>query len=402
MLAMTGIVALLVASVAPQTFGTAFAAGPVIDEPASTRPGGTPRPARATIDGGFRAGLPSGVIVARFEDDDDGNDNDGADETGRAEVVGAESDGSAAGECAPGVEHPCPITPAAPVSAAFSRPSEVHAYRLFALAPGGRVRVDLEDAPVGTRVRLLGWAARLLAEAAVDAAGTTRLEAEAKVAGAYVVEVIAPEELAEAPYRLALGMTYSEPAPRAVALVPPSVESTASGAMADGRYTLRTPRGGSPDAGLALSRGLRTSPETDLADFALVADVRFDQIGGPAAATVRFRYQREDGGGTGYVVSVDPVRGQVALDTFDEGQRTTLVPPTTHPLAKVERGAFRLGIRAVGPSLSVSIDGQEVASIMDERYATGLVALGVVTWSDPVWATFDNVLVTIPASDSAE
>ncbi len=86
----------------------------------------------------------------------------------------------------------------------------------------------------------------------------------------------------------------------------------------------------------------------------------------------------------------------MTLEAFDEGQRRLLVPPTMHPLAKVEHGSMRLGIRAVGPTLSISIEGQEILSVADERFGSGLVVLGVVTWSGPVTATFDNVLVTVP------
>jgi hypothetical protein len=274
----------------------------------------------------------------------------------------------------------------------------VHAYRFFALDAGARVRLELADAPVGTRPRLLGWGARTLAEVAVTDGGPVYLEAELREAGAYVVEVAAGADASETPYTLSLDLVYAGRVPLAVALALPTVESNAPGGAAEGRYPLRTPRGGSPDAGLAVARGLRTSPETDLTDFALVADIRFDQADGPAAATVRFRYQPEAGGGTGYLLSVDPFSGEVSLSTFDEGQRRLLAPPRMHPLAKVERGSMRLAIRATGPDLSVSIDGQEILSLADDRYTSGQVALGVVTWSGPVTATFDNVLVTVPAS----
>ncbi|MDP8922137.1 MAG: hypothetical protein M3O34_04585, partial [Chloroflexota bacterium] len=283
-----------------------------------------------------------------------------------------------------------------PALAVLAAPGEVHAYRFFALDARARVRLELTGAPVGTRLRLLGCGARSVAEAIAVDERPVLLDVQPREAGAYVVEVAAGEETAEGPYHLALDLAYPGPEPRAVTLAPPTVESNAPGGETDARYTLRTARGRAPDAGLALARGLRTSPETDLADFALVTDVRFDQADGPAAATVRFRYQPEVGGGTGYLVSVDPFSGEVSVSTFEEGRRTLLAPPTMHPLARVEWGSMRLAVRATGPSLSVSIDGQEIVSLVDERYASGLVALGVVTRSGPVTATFDNVLVTVP------
>ena len=327
--------------------------------------------------------------------------------TGAIVEVAAPDESAAAGlrlrvpeaaECDGTPDHPCPLGAEAPVTAMLIRPDEVHAYRFFALDAGARVGIELADAPAGTRLRLLGWGARPLGEATVADGGPLLLEAEPREAGAYVVEVAAGDERSAGPYALSLDVAYAGPLPRAVALAPPTVESSAPGGAVEGRYTLPTARGGSPNAGLALARGLRTSPETDLADFALVADVRFDQADGPAAVTVRFRYQPEAGGGTGYLVSVDPFSGEVSLSTFDEGQRRLLAPPTTHPLARVERGTMRLAIRATGPDLSIRIDGQEILSLSDEHYASGLVALGVVTWSGPVTATFDNVLVTVPES----
>ena len=302
-----------------------------------------------------------------------------------------------AAECDRTVDSPCPLAVEAPATAALSQPGDVHTYRFFVLDAGARVRLGLADAPAGTRLRLLGWGARPLGEATAVDGGPVQLEAQPREAGGYLVEVAAGEASSDDPYVLSLDLAYAGPEPRAVTLVHPSVESNASGGAAEGRYMLRTPRGAPAGAGLTLARGLRTSPETDLADFALVADVRFDEADGPAAATVRFRYQPEAGGGTGYLASVDPFSGEVALETFDEGQRTLLAPPTMHPLAKVQYGALRLAIRAVGPSLTVSIDGQEIVRVTDDRFAGGLVALGVVTWSGPVTATFDNVLVTVPA-----
>ena len=313
-------------------------------------------------------------------------------------IGGVEQAGARAAECDATPDDPCPLTAEAPATAMLAGPGDVHAYRVFVLDTGARVRLELADVPAGTRLRLLGWGARPLGEATAADGGSVRLDVEPREAGAYVVEVEAGEEISENPYALALDLAYAGPVPRAVTLVHPSVESNAPGGAVEGRYTLQTVRGGSPSAGLTLARGLRTSPEIDLADFTLVTDVRFDQADGPAAATVRFRYQPEAGGGTGYLVSVDPFSGEVSFEAFDEAQRRRLAPPTMHPLAKVERGSMRLAIRAVGPTMTVSIDGQEILSVADERFASGLVALGVVTWSGPVTATFENVLVTVPAS----
>jgi hypothetical protein len=225
--------------------------------------------------------------------------------------------------------------------------------------------------------------------------------------GAYEVVVEAAESgVADEPrpYSLTLGVEYGGPLPRVVlpSELSPTVaggEGDADGAttLVDGRYTLNTRRGGSLSAGNAVARSLNLEGPDVVADFTLVADVHVDQVGGPAAATVRFRYQPEAGGGAGYLLSVDPFRGQVRLEGFDEGHREALTPWIDHPAAAVGSSTMRLMIRASGPTISASVDGQAVLRTVDARFADGMIVVGAVTWSDPITATFDNVLVTIPA-----
>ena len=53
---------------------------------------------------------------------------------------------------------------------------------------------------------------------------------------------------------------------------------------------------------------------------------------------------------------------------------------------------------APGSYLIATLDGQDVVSVSDGRYPRGLVAIGVVTWSEPTAVIFDHLLVTTPAS----
>jgi hypothetical protein len=46
--------------------------------------------------------------------------------------------------------------------------------------------------------------------------------------------------------------------------------------------------------------------------------------------------------------------------------------------------------------MRVSLDGQTVLEATDTRYPRGLIAVGTVTWSDPVAVTFDHIQVTTP------
>ena len=169
-------------------------------------------------------------------------------------------------------------------------------------------------------------------------------------------------------------------------------------AFADGRYTLTTRRGGTPELGVAVARGLHLPEAGGLADFTLSADVRFERGGGPAAATVRFRYQPEAGGGSGYLLSIDPFAAQVRLAAFEEGRQEILAPWATHPAAGVGAGTMRLRLEAAGPTIAVSLNGEEVLRTADDRFASGLVAVGAVTWSEPVTVTFENVAITVPGA----
>jgi hypothetical protein len=147
---------------------------------------------------------------------------------------------------------------------------------------------------------------------------------------------------------------------------------------------------------VAVARALRAPPEGEVGDFTLVADVQFEKIVGPSALTIRFRYEPEAGGGTGYVLSLDPFGGTATLDSFDEGQRKTIVNHVQMPVVPNEQRPSRLVLRAAGPTLNVTLDGQPVLEASDARYARGLIAVGVVTWSDPVAVTFDHIQVTVP------
>jgi hypothetical protein len=167
--------------------------------------------------------------------------------------------------------------------------------------------------------------------------------------------------------------------------------------LEDGRLTVATRRGGSPSLGVAVARVLPLPDREEIADFALLADARFDRADGPAALTARFRYRPEAGGGTGYLFSVDPFAAQVRLARFDEGQQDELVSWRSSPAAGFGHETVQLALRAVGPSIAVALGDTEVIRVTDDRYPSGLVALGAVTWSGPVDASFENVRLT-PAS----
>jgi hypothetical protein len=219
------------------------------------------------------------------------------------------------------------------------------------------------------------------------------LTAAVPLAGVYGLRI--EGDVPDGGSRYAVGASVSYPE-MAWQPVWPLALAGGDGALTGERQVLRTPRGGTPEGGVAVARALRAPPEGEVGDFTMVADVQFEQVVGPSALTVRFRYEPEAGGGTGYVLSIDPFGGTAALDSFDEGQRKPIVGHVPLAVVPDEQGPRRLILQATGPKINVALDGQTVLETTDTRYPRGLIAVGVVTWSDPVAVSFDHIQVTVP------
>jgi hypothetical protein len=267
-------------------------------------------------------------------------------------------------------------------------------YRVDVLASDTTLELALAVAQGGIRLRLLDWRGAELGEAARgEAAQEAHLSARLDLPGAYGVRIDGDASATSAPYRLAATIRYPGLAGRPV--WPPALLDVEA-ALAGERQVMRTPRGGTPEGGVAVARALGAPPDGDVGDFTLVADVQFEKIAGPSACTVRFRYEPEAGGGTGYVFSLDPFGGTASLDSFEEGQRRPIVAHRALPAMPTSDAPNRLVLRAEGPSIQATLDGQTVLEATDARYPRGLIAVGAVTWSDPVAVTFDHVQVTTP------
>jgi hypothetical protein len=285
-------------------------------------------------------------------------------------------------------------------------PDDVDAYRLVVLDFRSTVRVQLTEAPNGLRVRLLDWQHRVVTEVL----GPAGSEAEAALdePGVYYVLVdasVSESSTDEQTYGVQVNATYAAPLPRVV-LFPTRGDAGATGgpslpggvtSLANGRYRLSTPRGGTPELGVGASRGLPLTSEATPNDFTFVGDARFERTVQKAAITVRFRYTPEAGGGGAYVLQVDPFLGQFRLSTSEEGRQETVAPWTAHPAARGGTEPMRIVVRAVGPTITVRLNGEQVVQVDDDQYTNGLIVVGTVTWSEAVNATFDNILVTTPA-----
>ncbi len=287
----------------------------------------------------------------------------------------------------------CPLS--GPVAASLSGPDDQDAYRFDALDVGVRARIELSEAARGLRLELLDWGGRVIAEAS-EQAGAALIDVPLAMPGTYFATVSG----SAGAYRLGLDLTYPGPTPR-VLLSREMVLDDAPGAggesattLANGQYTVQTLRGGSPGAGVAVARALTLADGPEVADFTLVADARFEQAEGSVAIQARFRYRPEAGGGSGYIVSYEPFEGRLRLAAFEEGRQQPLTEWVSHPAARSGFDTSRLMVRAVGPTIVVAVNGEELIREEDTRYTSGSVIIGAVTWSAPATATFDNVLVT--------
>lgn len=268
-------------------------------------------------------------------------------------------------------------------------------YRLDALGPDATVTLTVRARGGSTTVSVLDWRGQIVASGLrADDAPDLRIQATLLLPGTYAVRVSGDLPPESPDFELSATFVYSSPVRQAVW---PAALGTPHDALTGERQMVRTPRGGTPSGGLAIARALGAPPEGVVGDFTLVTDVQFEEIVGSSAFTVRFRYEPEAGGGSGYVLSVDPIAGTATLDSFDEGQRRPIASQVLLPLMPTAEGPNRLVLQAVGPAISVTLDGLPVLDVTDERYPRGLIAVGVVTWSDPVAVLFDHIQVTTPS-----
>jgi hypothetical protein len=267
-------------------------------------------------------------------------------------------------------------------------------WRLDVLAPDATLDLAVGDEHGRTEVSVLDWRGQALATSVRnEGMPEAHLRVVLPVPGVYGVRVGGTPPPEQVRFRLSSSLTYPVQPPSPA--WPPDLVRGAPAIVGE-RQVIRVQRGGTPAAGVAASRILGTPPDGVFSDFTLVADVQFEKIVGPSALTVRFRYEPEAGGGTGYVLSVNPFAGTATLDTFEEGQRHTLVDDAPLGTMPTSEGANRLVLTANGPAIRVTLDGQTVVEASDSRFARGLIAVGAVTWSDPVAVTFDHIQVTTP------
>lgn len=265
-------------------------------------------------------------------------------------------------------------------------------YRVDAVAGDATLELVLSGHGSATQVEVLDWHGEvLLAAGRAEDVPDVKLSVRLPQPGVYAVRVRGAPTADGPTYALTSHLTYP-----GAALQPiwPRGLVTGDGPLTGEQLIIRVPRGGTPTGGVGASRILTAPPVGIFSDFTLVSDVQFAQIAGPAALTIRFRYEPEAGGGTGYLLSLDPFKGTVALDSFDEGQRRSIVGHRPVPLAVTADRLNRFVLAAHGSTIVARLDGVTILEADDSRYSKGLLAVGAVTWSEPVTLTFDHLQVS--------
>lgn len=289
----------------------------------------------------------------------------------------------------------CRLVDGQTVEGALDQPGSSRTYRFDALTAESSLELHLRATGGSTKVTVTDWRGAALGTALrADGAPDVRTTVKLPLAGVYGVTVSGDAPAAMPTFQLQAAVTAPAAAGRPV--WPPLLSHT-DGPLTGERQLVRTPRGGTPLAGVAVARALGSPPDGMVGDFTLVTDIQFEQIVGPSALTVRFRYEPEAGGGTGYVMSLDPFGGVVSLDSFEEGQRRPIVTHRPLPMMPTSDQPNRLILMASGPNITATLDGQPILEATDAKFARGLIAVGVVTWSDPVAVIFDHLQVTTPA-----
>jgi hypothetical protein len=288
----------------------------------------------------------------------------------------------------------CRLVDGQPIEGTLAPGERSATYRVDAFAADASLDVTLAASSGSIMLDVLDWRGASIGSASArDGGDETRFSVVLPLPGAYRVQIggeITPEGQR---YQLTTSLTYPGAAARPVwpvALQSPTLP------LADELHLVRVPRGGTPSGGVAAGRILAAPPGGIFGDFTMVADVQFEQVVGPSALTVRFRYEPEAGGGTGYVLSMDPFANTAALDEFDEGQRRSIVADVPLPIVPTPASPNRLVLTAAGPTVRATIDGLPILQVDDARFTRGLIAVGAVTWSDPMAVLFDHIQVTSP------
>jgi hypothetical protein len=148
--------------------------------------------------------------------------------------------------------------------------------------------------------------------------------------------------------------------------------------------------------GVIIGTAVANTPNTFLisdqqySDFILELEIKVEHESSNSGVMVRGQYDPEGREGQGrvfgYQVELDPLERAWSAGIYDEARRGWLYPLTFNPEA---RGAYKANdfnhyrIEAIGNEIKTWLNGQEVAYLVDDTDATGMIGLQVHSIRNP-------------------
>ena len=176
------------------------------------------------------------------------------------------------------------------------------------------------------------------------------------------------------------------------------IEDEFTSGYVDDAYELSVKPGGFSSA-----FGLNSSVGGSLMDFYFQIETR---AYGPADNGYGIRFREQEAGFYEFTISSGrsgetiSSGGTFSVDKFDESGIVRIVPFKTESasIAQAEGELNVLGVLALGPDISLYINGQEVASFSDPDHAAGSISLRVFPYFEGGSRTiFDNAAIWVPA-----
>jgi hypothetical protein len=111
-----------------------------------------------------------------------------------------------------------------------------------------------------------------------------------------------------------------------------------------------------------------------------VLSVSVDVVGDTSGRYVQI-YCRRQSDGSGYELRVAPTRGTYSLDRRDGNRSTTLAPlqapDVPNPAVRIANQENAIALTCAGPTISVSVNSVQIATVTDGMYRSGQHAIGV-------------------------
>ena len=237
----------------------------------------------------------------------------------------------------------CRLTPGEPLADTLADTGGSALYRLDNLTPTSTLNLKLAGGTDGTAVAVVNWRGEELGSATRAAgASDARLVVDLRQPGRIRRAGVEHRRCQHRAVR-ADGRPRTGPVPT---VVWPTTVQNPSSTFSPEKRTVPTARGAVPGrSGPGRESVLGKPPDTAVGDFTLVADVHFEQIVGPSAITVRFRFEPEAGGGSGYFLALDPVvaRPRWTASRRGGGGHSSPMPPCPLSFRPARPGAWCSG-----------------------------------------------------------